>query len=111
MYDNAKALTIIAKVGAVLRQPLVYSEPKSVKAALTALECLSVDLLEARVEWQQLLDEKKSQYLHPKDKDLTEMDRKISLNASLANITRDYEFLVGLEKLVAQRMELGRALL
>lgn len=111
MYDNSKLLAIVSKVGEHLREPLDYHSPELVKEALVSLECLRADLLEVRVSWKQLLDEKRSQYLHPKDKDLTEMDRRIGLNASLANIERDYEFVFGLEKLIEQRMELGRVLL
>ena len=106
MYDNSRVMDIISRVGALLRVPIVVGGQD-----LPALDALRFELLEVRVDWGQMLAEKKSQYLHPKDKNLTELDRKISLNASLANIERDYEFLVGLEKLVEQRIELGKALL
>lgn len=108
MYDNKRVLDIVSKVGALLREPL---KPGPIEPKLVALEPLQFELLEVRVDWQMLLSEKKNQYLHPKDKDMTELDRRTQLNASLANIERDCEFLVGLEKLVEQRIELGKALL
>lgn len=109
-YDNKRVLDIVSRVGALLREPIRLPD-KQRELQLIAIEALSFELLEVRVDWQMLLAEKKSQYLHPKDKDLTEMDRKISLNASLANIERDCSFLTGLEKLVEQRIQLGKALL
>jgi hypothetical protein len=107
MYDNQRVMDIVSRVGAMLREPL----GGNLSAQLVGLEALRSDLLAVRVDWQQMLAEKKAQYLMPKTKDTNDIDRRVSLNASLANIERDVEFLVGLEALVKERLELGRALL
>lgn len=101
---------IISKIGAFLREPLP-STKNDLKDALIGLEGLRMELLDARVNWQMMLAEKRAQYLMPKDKDWTELDRKTRLNAQLANIERDTEFLLGLEKLVTERIQLGKILL
>lgn len=108
MYDNERVISIVSKVGVYLRDPISIN---TLKTKIVGLESLRMELLEVRVDWQQLLAEKKNQMLYPKDKDKTELDRRVMLNASIANIERDCEFLVGLEKLVEQRLELERELL
>lgn len=110
MYENTRVTDIIARVGAYLRQPLSIHKSELIKA-LTALESLRIDLLEVSVDWQEMLAEKKAQYLMPKDKDWTELDRKTRLNAQLANIERDAEFLAGLQVIVQERIKLGSILL
>lgn len=69
--------------------PLLQSKrPSKVK-----LRVLRLDLAVSLVDWQQLLAEKKRQMLWPKDKELTELDRKIRLDADTAQIERDYKLL------------------
>lgn len=110
MYDNARVTELTAIVGSYLREPLPGTV-SDLKAALIALESLRSRLLEVRVDWQMMLAEKRSQYLMPKDKDWTELDRKTRLNAQLANIERDCEFLIGLESLIKERIDLGQLIL
>ena len=78
---------------------------------LVLLEKERFDLGKMRCEWLKLLHESKAKMRHPKDKDLTDLDRTTMLNGSVAFIQRDYEFLVVLEKLVEDRLELGKLLL
>lgn len=101
---------IIRRVGEYLRAGLPNDEV-AMRIHLADIDRLQFDLTERRVDWLRLLSEKKNQMLHPKDKDLTDMDRKIMLNASVAVIERDYEFLVKLEELVKDRIELGKLFL
>lgn len=99
---------IIAKVGSYLREPLSVDK---LQDQLIGLEALRFELAERKVEWLQLLHEKESQMLYPKDKDMTELDRKVRLNASVAVIRKDYEMLATLEKLVEQRLQFGKLLI
>ena len=108
-YENTRVTTIIAKTGNYLNEPIPGSK-EAIHAHVRGLERLGFELLEVRVDWQMLLDEKKAQNLHPKDAHLTEMDRKVDLNARIANIERDVSFLKGLETLVAQRIDIARSL-
>ena len=98
---------IIAKAGAYLRQPLIGN----IKEQLIGLEALRFELAERRTQQLQLLHEKENQMLFPKDKDFTELDRKIRLNASVAVIRRDYEMLTKIEELIKERLEFGIKLL
>lgn len=71
---------------------------------------LQFELAQKKTEWMQLVYEKENQMLHPKDKELTEMDRRVMLNASTAVIKKDYEMLVTLERLVRDRIDLFKRL-
>lgn len=84
---------------------------KALRTHLVGLDGVRLKLAEAKVDWHKLLHEKESQMLHPKDTMFTEMDRKVMLNASVAVIRRDYDYLVTLEKLIEERMAFGRELL
>lgn len=106
MYESPNE--IIRRVGVFLREPIPEVD---IEDHLSGLEALRFDLAEATVDWQRLLAEKKNQMLHPKDKELTDMDRKVMLNASIAVIERDYEFLLRLEGLVSDRLDLGKMFL
>lgn len=101
---------IIKRVGMYLGITLPSNRDKLIEH-LTGLEATRYKLAEARVDWLLLLYEKKNQMLHPKDKDLTELDRRVMLNASIGVIERDYEFLVKLEQLVEERLTFGQKLL
>lgn len=90
---------VIGKVGALLQEDINEEN-------ILQLEKLQFELAQARTQTMQYLYEKESQMLYPKGKEVTELDRKISLNASVSVIRRDYEMLQSLEKLVVQRIEL-----
>lgn len=63
------------------------------KPDIDAISRLRYDLAVSLVDWQELLANKKRQVLWPKDKELTEMDRKIRLDADISQIERDYSLL------------------
>lgn len=104
---NTTPNEIIAKVGTYLRQPL----EGDIRAQLVGLESLRFELAEVRTDQLQLLHEKENQMLFPKDKDFTELDRKVRLNASVVVVRKDYELLLKLEELIKERLEFGVKLL
>lgn len=108
-YSNQRVTDIIAKIGHYLKRELPDDDIEG-EHHLVGLEALRFELLEVTVDWKKLVAEKKSQYLHPKETNLTELDRTISLNASLSVIQRDLDFLIGLDKLVTERLELGKTI-
>ena len=108
MYESPTE--IMRKVGEFLREPLSLDIPV-LQGQLTGLEALRYDLADKRTQWYQTLAEKKNQMLYPKDKEKTELDRKVMLNASVALIEKDYLFLVALEELIQERLQLGKQLL
>ena len=101
--DYVTPSEIISKVGQYLQETLTVDNVKE-------LEKLRFELAEKKNEWLQKLHERENQMLHPKDKELTELDRKTMLNASVAVIRRDYEFLKDLDRIVEQRIELFKIL-
>jgi hypothetical protein len=97
-----------------LRPFLSKELPKASSALrqhLTGLECLRYALAEARVNAHQSLLEKRRQVLWPKDKDMTELDRKTRLDGDVAVYEKNYQFLVQLEEIVRDRLELGKLLI
>lgn len=101
--DYVTPSEIISKVGQYLQETITVDNVKE-------LEKLRFELAEKKNEWLQKLHERENQMLHPKDKELTELDRKTMLNASVAVIRRDYEFLRDLDRIVEQRIELFKVL-
>jgi len=107
MYESPSE--VIHSVAKFLGEPLPDKAPELL-AHLKGLEATRLKLGEARVDWHKLLHEKESQMLHPKDANFTEMDRKVMLNASVAVIRRDYDYLLTMEKLIEERLAFGREL-
>jgi hypothetical protein len=108
MYESPlKAIEAVAKY---LKEPLP-DDTIDLKEHLIGLESVQYELAEARVDQQRLLHEKENQMLHPKDAALNDLDRRVMLNASVAVIKRDLEFLVTLEKLSSERLSFGQKLL
>lgn len=103
MNDNTPNI-IIGKVGALLRQPMT---PDNLKE----LDALRFELLETKNDLMQTLYEQRSRMLMPKDKNLSELDRKVSMNASTAVMERDYTFLCDLDRIIEQRLQLAQKLL
>lgn len=99
---------VMRSVAKFLGEPLPQN--KDLIHHLVGLEATRLKLAEAKVDWHKLLHEKESQMLHPKDANFTEMDRKVMLNASVAVIRRDYDYLVTLERLIEERLSFGREL-
>lgn len=92
---------IIKLVGEYLRKTNTRSDALK-------LDTLRFELALARVDAQKLLYEKRKQMLWPKDaeKGLTELDRTTRLNADVAVLERNYQFLARLEELVDNRIDL-----
>lgn len=107
MYEGP--LEVIHSVSKYLGEPLP-DNAGDLKKHLIGLESTRLKLAKAKVDWHQLLQEKQSQMLHPKDPQFTEMDRKVMLNASVAVIQRDYDYLCTIEQLIEERLSFGREL-
>lgn len=75
------------------------------------LEYLREPLMSLRVEAYKELCKKRNQYLHPKDKEMTDLDRKTKMEAAVADVQAEYELVRGLEELVRERVELIKILL
>lgn len=107
-YETPSA--IIAKIGKYLGKELPDDKQALIKH-IKGLESLRFELLEATVEQHKLVAEMKRKMLHPKDKDYTELDRNVMLDAHIAIIRKDYEFLLNLSELIRDRIELTKLLL
>lgn len=77
--------------------------------SLWALERLRPALLRLRVEKQKRLFKTLEQYRHPKDKELTDFDRKTMLDAQVAEVRAEYELAAGVEQLVKERCALWQS--
>lgn len=101
-----KSARLVAEIGTLLRQAPSQEQ-------LISLDKLRFDLANEVTDAMQLLYEKRKQMLWPKDaeKGLTELDRSTRLNGDVAILERDYQFLLRLETLVADRLKLGLDLL
>jgi len=93
---------IIQRVSALLELEIPITE-SDLENALKDLEMTRKTLLEERVEAQIELARKRAQYLHPKDRDLTNLDREIMLAAHTTAEVQRFELLKGLEYLVKDR--------
>lgn len=111
MYESPTEL--LKRIGELL-QPLVFEGGLEQQSQLEMMEALARrrnelldalhELLLARVRAQQELSETASRVLFPKDKELTELDRKTRLDASVAHIQHDVDLLSGLEELIWLRL-------
>lgn len=108
--DYQSPTPIIKRVGIYLNNAMPLSRSKLIDH-LQGLEATRKELAEAVVDWHLKVAKSKNQMLHPKDKDLTELDRTVMLEAHISVIRRDYEFLVKLEELVKDRIELAKVML
>ena len=93
----------IRNIGEILR----YEMPRETAEMLLQIRTLEAMRYELNVDicdWGRMLAEKRAQMLHPKDKELTELDRKTMLHASVAVIERDFDFLCNLQPLVEDRL-------
>lgn len=108
MYESP--LDTVKMVAKYLGEPLPR-EKGLLQEHLIGLEATRFELAKKVVEWKRLLHEKENQMLHPKDSNLTELDRKTMLNASVAVIKQDADLLEKLETLIEQRLQLGKLFL
>lgn len=106
---------IIKRAGDYLRNPLPKDNKKLLEH-ITGLESIRFELAEATVDTMRLLADKRKQMLWPKDvpigkKEPTELDRSVYLNSDTATIERDYQFLIRIESLIEDRLNLAVRLL
>lgn len=101
---------IIAKVGRYLGKALPDDREALIKH-IKGLEALRFELAEAVAEQHKLVAEMKQRMLHPKDKDYTELDRNVMLDAHISVIRKDYEFLVEIQTIIRDRIDLAKLLL
>lgn len=101
---------IVEKLRPLLSQPIPLSSG-SLRHHLQTLESLRYALAEARVDSLQSLQEKRRQALWPKDREFTELDRKTRLEGDVAVYEKNYQFLLQLEEIVRDRLELGKLLI
>lgn len=70
-----------------------------------------IGIVSARVEAQAKLQNMRLQFLHPKDSQYTDYDRKIMLDAHTSENQAAYEQLAGIERALEQRIAVIQALL
>lgn len=78
----------------------VTPEPK----VSLVLERLREPLLRLRTDKYVELTKAREKCRHPKDKDLTDWDRKVMNDAMVAELQAEYDYLLGLELLVKERI-------
>lgn len=100
-------IELLEKVGQVLQEPLDAFNIETLKAQLVATEAIRYELSYKRCEWLEKLMKERERARMPKDKDYSEMDRKTMLDASTSMVEGDYAFLVSLEDIVKDRINLG----
>jgi len=101
---------IIEKIGEILREPLPNSTAEIIKQ-LNSLAPLRYELLMKTAEITVLLYDKRAQYLWPKEKDKTELDRKTFLDAQTGIIEADYILLKEVIDLAKERVQMLKTLL
>src|SRR5688572_29754907 len=100
----------IAHVLALLKEEL----PKDVQGLAKALreaEVSFIPIVESRISTQIQLHSERQRLRHPKDKELTDWDRKILLDEATSKVQADYEWLVSIEKALEQRIGVIQTLL
>ena len=70
----------------------------------TALSRCLEPLLRLRTDKYVELTQAREKCRHPKDKDLTDWDRKVMNDAMVAELQAEYDYLLGLEILVKERI-------
>ena len=68
------------------------------------LERLKQPLLRLRTDKYVELTKAREKCRHPKDKDLTDWDRRVMNDAMVAELQAEYDYLLGLEILVKERI-------
>lgn len=99
-----------ARVLALLGEKLSENAQELTKALREAEVCF-IPIVEARIAAQTKLFNERNRLRHPKDKELTDWDRKIMLDAHTGGAQAEYELLAGIEKALEQRIGVIRTLL
>jgi len=110
MHDYQSPTEVLKRCGIYLGVALPGGKQKLIDH-LKGMEACRFELAKKTAEWHRLVAEQKNRMLHPKDKDLTELDRNTMLEAHVAVVRQDYELLVKLDELIKERLELGKLLL
>lgn len=74
------------------------------KDSILILESLRPDLLKLRTDKYVELTNAREKCRHPKDKDLTDWDRRVMNDSMVATLQAEYDYLLGLEELVKERI-------
>lgn len=69
------------------------------------LEAVREPLLKLRTDKYVELTKAREKCRHPKDKDLTDWDRRVMNDAMVAELQAEYDYLLGLEILVKERID------
>lgn len=101
---------IIAQITSLLSLDLPNTA-NDAKTNLSACMKLTGAILMARVNAQKKLATEKDRLRHPKEKDLTDLDRSIMLGSAVAEFQADYELLSGLESLLSERISVLKLLI
>jgi len=102
--------THTARVLALLHEKL----PENLALLTTMLreaEACVISTVEARIAAQTKLYNARLQYRHPKDKEYTDWDRKIMLDAHTNELQAECELQQGIEKALEQRIAVIQALI
>lgn len=83
----------------------------ALKATLKQTETHHTEILIARITAQKELAIKRNQYLHPKDPSLTDIDRRIQLDANTSDYQAHHDLLTGLEAALKLRIDIIQTLL
>lgn len=102
---------IYEKISSLLQEELNVHDTDILRKQLASLETMSYELSATRVDWLVKLYKARERFRMPKGTEYTEFDRKTMLDASTTDIERDYLFLLSLEDIVKQRIELGMIIL
>lgn len=87
------------------------AERDALKDIVRELEMRFITTIELRVQAHANLLNKRLQYLHPKDAQYTDMDRKIMLDANTSAEQAAYDLHAGMEEALRQRIEVIQVLL
>lgn len=95
------------KLNPLLSEPLDYQNIDNLKRQLAELQSLRYELSHTRTSLYGKLLRERERVRIPKDKEFTELDRKTMLGASTSIMESDYEFMVSLEQIVTDSINLG----
>lgn len=108
---NEKLQRDIKKLSPVLNQRLDRENPSHLENQLTEIEGWIYTFIEHKRNLGEQLDIDRNRYLMPKTKTMTDMDRKIGLEASIASVKADYEFVCDVIDKIYRQISLGQSLL
>lgn len=95
----------------LLQEKLNLVDTDILKTQLVALDVKRYELAYTRAQWHEKLVNERERLRMPKSSELTEFDRRTMSDANIAAIERDYLFMLQLEEIIHDRLELGKAFL